>query len=110
MTRIDAHFGNILAALEDPNNDGDTSDSVADDTLVIFQSDNGGPAGRNNVQLDANGSLRGNKGSVYEGGIRVPLVMKWPEKITAESTLKVGISTAQVLDRARPGFLYVVVE
>jgi arylsulfatase A-like enzyme len=98
VTRIDAHFGNILAALEDPNDDGDTSDSVADNTLVIFQSDNGGPAGKNNIQLDANGGLRGNKGSVYEGGIRVPLVMKWPAKITAKSTLTAGTSTDRVID------------
>jgi len=98
VTRIDAHFGNILAALEDPNNDGDTSDSVAENTLVIFQSDNGGPAGRNNVQLDANGGLRGNKGSVYEGGIRVPLVMRWPAKITADSGLKAGTTTDRVVD------------
>ena len=98
VTRIDAHFGNILSALEDPNNDGDTSDSVADNTLVIFQSDNGGPAGKNNIQLDANGGLRGNKGSVYEGGIRVPLVMKWPAKISTNSTLKAGTSTDRVVD------------
>lgn len=98
VTRIDAHFGNILAALEDPNNDGDTTDSVADNTLVIFQSDNGGPAGKNNVQLDANGGLRGNKGSVYEGGIRVPLVMRWPSKISADSTLKAGTTTDRVVD------------
>ena len=98
VTRIDAHFGNILAALEDPNNDGDTSDSVADNTLVIFQSDNGGPAGKNNNELDANGGLRGNKGSVYEGGIRVPLVMKWPTKITSKSKLKAGTTTDRVVD------------
>ncbi|MFT4557983.1 MAG: hypothetical protein ACI92S_003357, partial [Planctomycetaceae bacterium] len=98
VTRIDAHFGNILAALEDPNNDGDTSDSVAENTLVIFQSDNGGPAGKNNVQLDANGGLRGNKGSVYEGGIRVPLIMRWPAKITASSALKAGTTTDRVVD------------
>lgn len=98
VTRIDAHFGNILAALEDPNDDGDASDSVTDNTLVIFQSDNGGPAGKNNIELDANGGLRGNKGSVYEGGIRVPLVMKWPAKITASSTLKAGSNCSRVVD------------
>ena len=52
VTRIDAHFGNILAALEDPNNDGDPSDSVAANTLVVFQSDNGGPGGTSNTELD----------------------------------------------------------
>jgi arylsulfatase A-like enzyme len=42
-------------------------------TLVIFTSDNGGYAGATN-----NGPLRANKGSNYEGGIRVPLIIKWP--------------------------------
>lgn len=98
VTRIDSHFGNILAALEDPNHDGDTSDSVADNTLVIFQSDNGGPAGKNNIELDANGGLSGNKGKIQEGGIRVPLVMRWPARITAKSNLKAGSSCDMVVD------------
>lgn len=98
VTRIDAHFGNILAALEDPNNDGDTRDSVAENTLVIFQSDNGGPSGKNNVQLDANGGLRGHKGQIYEGGIRVPLVMRWPARINATSKLKAGSQIDRIVD------------
>lgn len=98
VTRIDAHFGNIMDALEDPNNDGDKSDSIADNTLVIFQSDNGGPRGANNGELDANGGLSGNKGSIQEGGIRVPLVMRWPAKITAKSKLKAGTNTDMVVD------------
>jgi arylsulfatase A-like enzyme len=98
VTRIDAHFGNILAALEDPNNDGDTSDSIVDDTLVIFQSDNGGPGGANNVELNANGGLSGNKGRIQEGGIRVPLVMRWPSKITPDSELKAGTDCDRVVD------------
>ena len=98
VTRIDAHFGNILAALEDPNNDGDASDSIADNTLVIFQSDNGGPGGKNNVELDANGGLSGVKGRIQEGGIRVPLVMRWPAKITSNSVLKAGGNCNTVVD------------
>ena len=98
VTRIDAHFGNILAALDDPNNDGDKSDSIADNTLVIFQSDNGGPAGPNNTQLNANGGLRGNKGKIQEGGIRVPLVMRWPAKITDKSSQKAGSNCPLVVD------------
>lgn len=98
VTRIDAHIGNILAALEDPNNDGDTSDSVVDDTLVIFQSDNGGPGGKNNVDLDANGGLRGTKGKIQEGGIRVPLVMRWPAKINSKSELKPGTNCEMIVD------------
>lgn len=98
VTRIDAHFGNILRALEDPNNDGDQSDSIADNTLVIFQSDNGGPNGRNHAEFDANGCLSGYKGRIQEGGIRVPLVMRWPAKITKESTLKAGTQCDLIVD------------
>ena len=98
VTRIDAHFGNLLAALEDPDNDGDQSDSIADNTLVIFQSDNGGPGGKNNSELNANGGLRGTKGQIQEGGIRVPLVMRWPAKITTDSTLKAGSHSDMVVD------------
>ena len=98
VTRIDAHFGNILEALDDPNGDGDKSDSIADNTLVVFQSDNGGPGGNNREQLDANGGLQGSKGSIYEGGIRVPTIMRWSEKITHQSKLKKGSSTDLVMD------------
>ncbi|TWU28827.1 sulfatase-like hydrolase/transferase [Novipirellula artificiosorum] len=98
VTRIDAHFGNILSALEDPNHDGDTSDSVAENTLVVFQSDNGGPSGSNRIELDANGGLRGTKGQIQEGGIRVPLVMRWPAKIRADSALKAGTHSKRVVD------------
>lgn len=98
VTRIDAHFGNILAALDDPNGDGDSADSVADDTLVIFMSDNGGPGGESNTRFDSNGGLRGTKGSIYEGGIRVPTIMRWPGKITADSTLQIGTDSDMVMD------------
>ncbi len=98
VTRIDAHFGNILAALEDPNGDGDKSDSVADSTLVVFQSDNGGPGGSSCTQYDANGGLRGNKGSIYEGGIRVPTIMRLPSKFSTNSKLKPGTNSDMVID------------
>ncbi|MEM1441892.1 MAG: sulfatase-like hydrolase/transferase, partial [Verrucomicrobiota bacterium] len=98
VTRIDAHFGNILGALEDPNGDGDPADSVADNTLVIFMSDNGGPSGKNNEELDANGGLSGNKGSILEGGIRVPTLMRWPAMIHDTSRLKAGTNYDQPLD------------
>ena len=98
VTRIDAHFGNILNALEDPNEDGEKSDSVVQNTLVVFQSDNGGPGGKNREELNANGGLLGSKGSIYEGGIRVPTIMRWPKKITQKSKLKKGTSTDLVMD------------
>lgn len=98
VTRIDAHFGNILAALEDPNADGNKSDSVAENTLVVFQSDNGGPKGSSREELDANGGLLGSKGSINEGGIRVPTIMRWPKMITPNSKLKRGSKTSFVMD------------
>lgn len=98
VTRIDAHFGNILDALRDPNQDGDHSDSIVANTLVVFQSDNGGPGGKNLQELDANGGLRGTKGRIQEGGIRVPLVIRWPAKIHAESKLRAGTNSNMVVD------------
>jgi len=98
VTRIDAHFGAILDALEDPNGDGDKSDSVAADTLVIFQSDNGGPQHPARNEFRANGGLRAAKGKIEEGGIRIPTIMRWPAKITSRSKLRAGTSTDRIID------------
>lgn len=54
---------------------------LAEDTLVIFFSDNGGARGTTAV----NGTLRDYKHSVYEGGIRVPFLLRWPGRIPAGS-------------------------
>ena len=97
VTRIDAHFGNILAALEDPNHDGDKNDSITENTLVVFQSDNGGPGGSNNESFDANGGLTGTKGKIQEGGIRVPLVMRWPGKVDAGQTIDHPVDVTDLL-------------
>lgn len=91
VTRIDGHFGNLIAALDDPNGDGDTSDSVAHNTLIIFQSDNGGPRHAAREEFVANGELRGVKGTIYEGGIRVPTIIRWPG-------LAAGTSSDRLLD------------
>jgi arylsulfatase A-like enzyme len=98
VTRIDGHIGNLLSALEDPNGDGDQSDSVAANTLVVFQSDNGGPQHKARDEFAANGGLRGRKGQIYEGGIRVPTIVRWPAKITECSILKRGTSDDRVID------------
>jgi arylsulfatase A-like enzyme len=98
ISRIDGHFANILAALEDPNGDGDTSDSVADDTYVIFQSDNGGPGGKSRNEFNANGGLREVKGRIEEGGIRTPLMIRLAKNFSEKSSLKAGTSTDIILD------------
>lgn len=56
---------------------------VADDTLVWFNSDNGGLGG---VGADSVGGLRGLKGSIWEGGLRVPCVVEWPARIAPRVT------------------------
>jgi arylsulfatase A len=58
---------------------------LADDTLFIFTSDNGGLAVEEGPETPAtdNAPLRGGKGYLYEGGLRVPLIVAWPKRIKA---------------------------
>jgi arylsulfatase A-like enzyme len=51
---------------------------IADNTIVVFTSDNGGVSGD---RFRSTGSLRGRKGAYYEGGLRVPFVLRWPRKV-----------------------------
>jgi arylsulfatase A len=78
MLQTDAALGAVLDQLE--------SLGVADNTLVIYTSDNGqsdylGTEEFKNVGHQVNGPLRGYKGSIYEGGHRIPLIMRWPAGI-----------------------------
>lgn len=84
---LDQTVGRILNALDDPNGDGDTSDGIAENTLVIFYSDNGGYMGPTD-----NSPLRLRKGTYYEGGVRVPLIFRYSGVIapnTVNSTQEV---------------------
>ncbi len=58
---------------------------IADNTIVVFVSDNGphNEGGHDSNFFDSNGIFRGTKRDLYEGGIRVPLIVKWPNKIKA---------------------------
>jgi arylsulfatase A-like enzyme len=82
---VDRHLGEILDVLRDPDGDGDGHDSVIDRTLVMFASDNGGAYNGSNVAYPRNGSLRGQKTQLYEGGHRIPFIASWPGRIAAGS-------------------------
>ena len=56
---------------------------IADNTLVVFNSDNGGLP---EIKPNTTGGLRGNKGTVFEGGLRVPGIMEWPAVIKPRVT------------------------
>ena len=76
VSRMDRDIGKLLAALKNQGLD--------DNTLVIFTSDNGHEY--DNGFFNSNGELRGQKRDLYEGGIRIPFIAKWPNKIKANST------------------------
>ena len=83
---LDQSVGRIVAALDDPNGDGDVSDGIGRRTLVVFLSDNGGAGGQTK-----NAPLRGGKGWFLEGGVRVPLIARMPGSIAPGSVSDEGV-------------------
>jgi arylsulfatase A-like enzyme len=58
------------------------------DTVVFFSSDNGGVTGEGHdvKRFSSNGPFRGQKTTLYEGGIRVPMIVRWPGRVAARTT------------------------
>lgn len=79
VENMDTNIGRILNALD--------SLEIRDNTLVVFTSDNGGIAA-----IHSQYPLHGGKGSYYEGGVRVPLVISWPGHIPAGAVSDLPVS------------------
>lgn len=80
VANIDHNVGRLLATLDQLG--------LAEDTLVVFTSDHGPcPSASVNGQIRYNAGLRGPKGTMYEGGLRVPCFMRWPRGIATGATI-----------------------
>lgn len=79
ITRLDAQVGEIMDILE--------KKGLADNTVLIFTSDNGPheEGGADPTFFNRDALLRGTKRSTHEGGIRIPFIVRWPGKIEAGS-------------------------
>ncbi len=77
VTHLDDQIGEIMSLLKELN--------IDENTIVIFTSDNGPhkEGGHNPDYWNSNGQFRGIKRDLYEGGIRVPMIARWPSKIKA---------------------------
>lgn len=82
VSAMDDGIGKVLAALD--------AAGIRDNTLVAFVSDNGGPEPHN---ASDNGPLRGAKGTVFEGGVRVPFLLSWPGRLPRGSVFDQPVIT-----------------
>ncbi len=110
VASLDENVGRILQKLEEVG--------IADRTVVVFFSDNGGFVNpcklQPGVPVTSNAPLRSGKGSLYEGGLRVPLIMRWPgrgqrgavcdQSVTSCDLLPTLLSMLQVDVPAPPQF------
>lgn len=91
---VDESVGRVLAKLDELK--------LSANTLVIFTSDNGGVGGyveagvKTKEGITSNAPLRGGKGMLYEGGVRVPWIARWPGKVKAGVTCEEPINSVDL--------------
>jgi arylsulfatase B len=86
LAQLDDGIGRVLGRLR--------AEGLEEQTLIIFLSDNGGPT---RELTSSNRPLRGEKGQLLEGGIRVPFVLQWKERLPSGRTVDRLISSLDLL-------------
>lgn len=84
ISAVDTSVGRVTAKIDELG--------LSEDTLIIFTSDNGGLH-----RVSQLSPLRGEKGSLFEAGVRVPLCMRWPGTIEAGSTCETPVTSVDYL-------------
>lgn len=92
VATVDEAVGRILDALD--------TTGQRERTLIFFLSDNGGPMTKRNANASVNSPLRGQKGDVFEGGIRVPFLVSWPARLPAGRTYSHPVISLDILPTA----------
>lgn len=89
MVGVDRGMGTLRAGLRKLG--------IADNTMLWFNSDNGGwPEEKAPANSSSNGPLRGRKGDLYEGGIRVPGLIEWPARVKKPFVSEVPVCTVDI--------------
>lgn len=89
MVGVDRAMGTLRAGLRKLG--------IADNTMLVFNSDNGGwPEEKAPANSSSNGPLRGRKGDMYEGGIRVPGLIEWPARVPKPFVSEVPVCTVDI--------------
>lgn len=87
--RLDQNVGRILNEVR--------TQGIERETFVVFLSDNGGPSAPGITNGSVNAPFRGSKTTVLEGGIRVPMIFKWPASLPAGKTMDEMVSSLDIL-------------
>jgi arylsulfatase A-like enzyme len=86
--RLDQNVGKILDEVR--------AQGIERETFVVFLSDNGGPSAPGMSNGSINAPFRGSKTTVLEGGIRVPMILKWPATLPAGTTMDEMVSSLDI--------------
>lgn len=89
LSNLDDSVGAVLEKLR--------TEGLEDNTLIFFISDNGGPT---RELTSSNSPLRGGKGNLYEGGVRVPLIVQWKKKLPAGTEYHLPVMSTDVFATA----------